>query len=135
MGTLALIRSGLKTRLDTRVSAYANWPDTINTPCALVKPASQQFHQTSGGLSSSRISFEVTLLAAPIDAGLDDAQSLLDSYLDESGTASIKAALEADPTLSGVVSDLIVRGWKGYGSRAVNGVEYLGATFDVEVIL
>lgn len=134
MGTLALIRSGLQTRLATvaGLSAHANWPDTINTPCALVKPASQQFHQTSGGLSNSRISFEVTLLAAPVEAGLEDAQSLLDSYLDES---SIRATLEAEPTLGGAISDLIVSGWRGYGSRSVNGIEYLGATFDVEVIL
>ncbi len=133
---LSAIRDGLKTRLAT-ITSLANrchdvWPDSVNVPAALVKPVSLEFHESFGDATVG--TFEVVLLAAALDQGFARGQDTLDAYLNETGTSSVKAAIEGDKTLGGTVDDCTVLRWHDYGQIVVNGVSYLGVIFDVEVI-
>lgn len=68
----------------------------------------------------------------------EEAQALLDTFLEPLGPLSLKAALELDRTLAGACDDLIVRGDSGhqmYGSDASSGGagELLGSELTIEV--
>jgi hypothetical protein len=134
LGTLSEIRGGLQRRLQSIAGLRASdvWPDQINCPQALVKPLNHTF-RLKPGTGFTKFNFEVVFLAAPLQNSLERAQRALDPYLDEKGPKSIKEALEADDSLGGVANGVQVTGWREYGSLEVNGIEYLGVKFDVEV--
>lgn len=72
-------------------------------------------------------------VASVTDVG---AQKLLDEFLSVDGARSIKAAIEADPTLGGVVSDLQVTEASGEQEFIRDqGGPLLGSEFTVEVWL
>ncbi len=133
MADLSGIRDGLRARLATiaGLRAHATWPDQITCPAAIVRPSGMDYHESLSGKCA--LTFDVLLLAAPIQPGLDRAQKALDGYLDDSGPTSVKAAIEADGTLGGVADDLVVTGWRDYGSLEVNGTDYLGVRIEVQV--
>lgn len=131
MATIAEIRSGLVTNLSTVFGqrVYAYWPRRIAYPAAIVRPASGTFQAARVG---NPITFEVTVATEPL-VDIARAESQTDPYLDESGAQSVKAALDADRTLGGIVDTLNVSGWRDYDSIGVNGVDCLGVIIDVEV--
>lgn len=135
MTSLASIRAGMATRIATVPTllgrSHSLFPDRFTTPCAVVNIPRWTYHQSSGGLS--RVEVEVLILAAPLGKGVERAQQALDAYLLDTGAESVKAAIEADATLGGVVSDCIVTGWTDYGEVEINGQSYLGATLAVTV--
>ena len=134
MGTLSEIRAGLERRLQTiaGLRASALWPGQVNCPHAVVRPRNHTF-RLKPGTDFTKFDFEVVLLAAPVQSGLERAQALLDAYLDETGAQSVKQALEGDDSLGGVANGVQVTGWRDYGSLEVGDIEYLGVKFDVEV--
>jgi hypothetical protein len=75
--------------------------------------------------------FKCRLLVGKVDAA--GARTVLNKYMNRSGTFSIKAALEADRTLGGACVEVFVA--RNFGPRAYNhqGVDYLGAQWDVRV--
>lgn len=75
--------------------------------------------------------FECRLYAANIDDPRT-ATEKLDTFLNP-GAGSIKAALEADRTLGGVVAALRVERIKGYAIYTVGTASFIGARFDVRV--
>lgn len=107
MATIAQIREGLASNLsaiaDVQVSAYMLASPT--PPAIHIIPPAIEYHQAmQNGLGT--VSVTVQLLAA---LGPDiGAQKKLDLYRAPSGASSVKAAIEADPTLGGVVKDCIV---------------------------
>lgn len=134
MASLSSLRDGIKTRLATisGLRAYDTWPDQPNVPAAIVKPLRWDYRQAIGGVN--RVTFEIIILAAGYDAStIGRAQEKLDAYLDDTGSNSVKAAIEADKTLSGSASTLQVPGWTDYGVLDANGIEYMGAKLEVEV--
>ncbi len=63
-------------------------------------------------------------------------QTLLDSYLDPTGSQSVKEAIESDRTLGGTVQDLHVTGASGAQQFALEGQPImLGSEWTVEVWL
>ncbi len=58
---------------------------------------------------------------------------LLRGYQATSGPTSLRAALEADPTLGGACSTMQVVGWAEPGQYDVGGVAYLGARLNIQV--
>ncbi len=79
-----------------------------------------------------------TMLVRVYVANVTDqgSQSLLDSYLDPDGDQSVKAAIESDRTLGGVVADLHVTGASGAQQFALeNQPVMLGSEWTVEVWL
>lgn len=61
------------------------------------------------------------------------AHALLDSYLSYDGASSIRAALEADVTLGGVVQTMIVQNSTNISSLSQGEQEFLEITFQVTV--
>jgi hypothetical protein len=132
--SISQVRAGLEFRLKgiSGLQVYAVWPDSLMTPAAIVRPMSGQYHQAMGTPGFSELSLEITFLAAASQKGLENGQRLLDDYLDDTGPKSIKAAIEGDTTLGGIIQSLIVTGWTDYGSLAVAEIDYLGATLHLQ---
>lgn len=66
----------------------------------------------------------------------DEAQQLLDEWLDNEGATSVKAAIESDPTLGGKVANLNVTSATGHRRLGTpDGAAYLAAEWTVEVFL
>lgn len=105
-------------------------PDALVPPAAIVRPLTGVFASAHGG--SPTVSFEVVIVVAL--SSLQTGQRTLDPYLADTGSSSVYATIRADQTLGGVVRGSMVSGWRDYGSLVINGVEYLGARVDVEVM-
>lgn len=127
---LSSIRAALATALTpTGLRASAVWPKNLNYPAAIVVPESAEFYQS--GSTSPALTFSIVVVVGPASDSYDRLQTKLDGYLDLSGTASIKATIETDRTLSGTVQDAIVTGWSEYGEIEANGIMSIGCRFTV----
>ena len=133
------IRSKLKTALDqvSGLTAYTYWPDACSTlPAAMPVPGSAAFWETMS--DQGKATFEIHLLAAWASEGFEVGQKALDAFLAQSGSTSVRAALEADPQLGGAVDDCRVLRWRDYhfGHRMYPaGPPAWGAVFDVELMV
>lgn len=134
--TLAQIRAGLQTRLQTitGLQTYAYLPTVPQAPCAFVgSPRELTYHAAMGGVAEYVFSVWVlTNESKPSNA----AQAELDEYVQPSGSKSIKAALEGTgpQTLGGIVDDVVCDGLLGYAIYGGDQAAYFGAQFSVRVI-
>lgn len=133
MTAASAIRSGLKTRLETisGVTAYAKLPTSIDVPAATVRR-----RQTDYDLVMARgadaFTFVITLYVQFVEQ--QDSQDALDAYLDTTGASSVKAAIEGDGTLGGIVDiTRVVSAGEDYVAD-YNGLPYLAVDFVTEVI-
>jgi hypothetical protein len=134
MATLTEVREGVATLLSTipGLQSSARILSNPSLPTAYVLPGETNFHQTFGdGPSDYNLIVELQV-GTYSDIG---AQMKLDEFLAETGEASIKAAIETDPTLGGLVDDLIVQGFRDYGLfQRAQGDAVLGARVLVWVL-
>jgi hypothetical protein len=134
MAGVSAIRDGLKTRLATIVglNAYDTVPGTLTVPAAIVEPDEPVIvFDSTMGRGSDDLYFTVLVL---VQIGtVRAAQDALDAYLAGSGTGSVKAAVEGDMSLGGVVSFARVARADGYATYKFNGVDYAGVRFRIEV--
>lgn len=132
MASVTAVRNGLKTRIETisGLTGHARPGGTINVPAVVVVPAQIVYDQTMGR-GEDLLSFTLVLLVAEGDSDL--AQQQLDEYLAGSGTRSLLAAINADPTLGGVADWTKLRGVDSYGDIEYSGKQYVGARLPVEV--
>lgn len=159
MADITAIRRGIATAL-TAISGlrtFAYIPDSVPTPAAIVGRPEVDFDRTMRrGADTIRLQVLV-LVGRATDRR---AQAALDAYFEtgigsirltdedgvylttEEGTpivlevaaASVKSAIEADPTLGGVCDSARVVRATGYGAYTVAGADLLGAEWTVEVI-
>lgn len=61
-------------------------------------------------------------------------QTNLANYANPTGAQSIKAALEADNTLGGVVSQVVVKSFRPLGAEEMGALGYYGGVFDLFVV-
>lgn len=130
---ISTVRDGMKARLATisGLRSYDTIPDSMSPPCAVVgMPTLIEFDKVYAR-ACDRATFPVRLLVGK--ASDRAAQDRLDGYLAGSGALSVKAAFEADASLSGAVQTSRVLNVSGLGVYDVMGVPYLGADFTVEV--
>lgn len=131
MATNEAIREGIAALLEAipDLQVYARPPGSIVPPAAVVRRRSSQFDVTMDGLVDT--GWGVTLFVS--FANTDVATDQLDEYLDSSGASSIKAAIDADPTLGGVVD--FARVANAEGDRVLNyaGTDYLSVEFVIEI--
>ncbi len=99
-------------------------------PCAHVIPTAVSFDDAMQGGLDTR-SFTVQVFVA---LGLDQAAQIkLDEYLATSGERSVKAAIEANATLTGLVHDLRVSEMSSYNVVTLDGAQAFSADFTVVV--
>lgn len=135
MTSLAQLRAGIGTNLRTMSGLRVKdvIPGQVQTPMAVVYPTGSpiEFHLASNN-GSSQFYFEVMVIVSRADER--NAQNALDEYCSTSGSKSIFSAIELDRSLGGVAQDCVVRRLSSYGSTEINNIEYLAATFQVDVI-
>ena len=131
MAAVADIRQALADAMGSiyNLRTSATVPDSPRPPQAIVMPDRIDY-DLDMVRGADRFYFTIILLVARADDRA--AQNNLDGYI--TGPDSIKAAVEADRTLGGVVDTVRVTQMRNYAAVSVGEVLYLGAEFDVEVI-
>lgn len=105
-------------------------PEGINPPMAIIQVQSVTYHRAMrGGLS------EWQYLVAVVSGRMGDrsAQRLLDGWMAYDGNQSIRAAIEADPTLNGICQTLLVADMVSVRPLSQGDAEYLSCEFNVTV--
>jgi hypothetical protein len=136
MADYTAIRDGLATRLDTVptfLTVHATVPNRIVAPAAVVVPGRPvaTYHDSMIGSAGSLTVFNFEIVCAVQSMSEEFAQDALDDLI--SGTSSVPAAIEADPTLGGAATTCQVRQAVDYGVVAFADTEFIGARFLVEV--
>jgi hypothetical protein len=133
MTALSDLRSGLATRLATitGLRASATIPDNPQPPVAVVVP-SRIIYDTAFGRGSDDYDFSVTIIVGRVHDRTS--QTNLDAYCASSGSASVKAAIEADRTLGGKALDCRVTQMTNQGFLSIGDVTFHTAEFNVSVI-
>ncbi len=129
---LAEVMQELADRLDTiaglRVHAYP--PDKITPPAAVVTYPDGIDYDSAYARGADRLTVPVVLLVGRVSARASRAD--IARFADGSGTASVKAVLEAAaPAYTKFDSVRVVRAV--FNVIAVAGTEYLAATFTLDV--
>jgi hypothetical protein len=132
--TMAAIRAGLAARAATisglRTSAYMLPKPEPQALCVL--PARGEYDRTLASTDTDYY-FDLWLYISPAD--LARAQATIDEYLAADGAKSIRAAINGDQSLGGIVDDCYVTGWSGYAQLVdVAGTQMLAATLQVRVM-
>lgn len=130
---LTELREGVATALKAIPGLQASAVVLTNPtlPTAYVVPGEINYHRTMTGHTDWNLVIELQV-GTVSDIG---SQQRLDAFLDDTGTFSVREALEADPTLGGVAEDLIVQGVRDYGMFArAQGDSVLGARILVWVL-
>lgn len=134
MSTLANVRAGLAFNLAAisglHVDAYE--PANVVTPHAWVGSPEIRYDDTMARGSDTHV-YPITL-AVSIGHG-STADQALEAFLDSAGDSSIKAALEADVTLSDAAQSLRVVSCSASSLFSVESLTYVAVTFQVEVIV
>lgn len=130
--TVTQIKEGLQTRLATisGLRSYVQQPDNNNAPFAWPMLESITYNGAMGG---GLIIHTFTVSVVVGRASERTAQNALDGYLSYAGASSVRAAIEGDRTLGGVVQDLIVESASNISTLDANDTTYLMVDFRVVV--
>jgi hypothetical protein len=135
--TITEAREGIAAALRTipGLRAHAIAPDNIACPAAVVEPDTAIFltYDVAMARGADDLILRITLFVnrASERAG----QAKLDAYIAGDGPQSVRAAVEADPTLGGLVDSVAVTTVWNYGQVTFGGVDYFGCQMVVEVAL
>lgn len=124
------IRSGLATNLATisGLRTAAEIPDNPSPPIAVVQLRQIQYDEAfQRGLAV--YTFVVTVIVGR--SAEREAQRRLNDYSDNTGSSSVKAAIESDKTLGGSAFDCRVVSLDNIGALQLNDATYLAAEFTV----
>ena len=130
--TVSQVATGLQTRLATisGLRTFNYQPEQENPPFAYPQINSIDYHRAFSG---GDVVMNWTIYVI-VGRWLDrTAHAALDDYLSYSGTKSVRAAIEADLTLGGVCSTLIVRSGADITSLDAGGAQFLVIQMQVEV--
>lgn len=127
------VRAAIETRLATisGLQARDRLPDLIDPPLAVVWPSGVDYDEAMGR-GSDTYTWSVAVFICRAD--VDEAQLILDQYLDSASSTSIKAAVEGGSparTLAGTVNAVHVRAVSDIGVAEVAGIPYLFAEFEL----
>jgi hypothetical protein len=141
VATLSDVRTALAANLaaipDMQIVSGGYMLSTPTPPAAHIYPggpAGEIVYDLAMGRGLDRVPFTVQVfvsLASEIGG-----QTNLDEYIEPSGTRSVKAALESDPTLGGAAEDMRVTSCTGYQQFLFDGrPALLGAEWHVDVFV
>lgn len=132
MATVQEIRDGIETRLATIAGLRCadHVPEHVAPPIAVIAYQGTDFHVASGnGLTIQR--FFVDLLVGRQDSRTS--QAAVHEYVENTGTKSVRAAIEADRTLGLTNTDAVVDSVDMAGFEEVAGTTWLGVRFSIRV--
>jgi hypothetical protein len=112
------------------VAADPGVPGTITPPHAYCGEIDIDYHVTFGG--AEEVEVKVRVLVGH-SAGQEE-QALLKQFMRKRGSNSIIKALEDEPTLGGLVDDLVVPRMQGHRMYRVGESLYYGAEWPVRLI-
>jgi hypothetical protein len=126
------IKTGLANALATipGLRSYAQQPDNLNAPFAWPMLESITYNGAMRGGLVTHI-FVVSVVVGR--SAERTAQTALDGYLSYEGATSVRAALEADRSLGGVVQNLLVESASNISTMDGNDATYLMVDFRVVV--
>lgn len=116
------------------LSTYAKPPGSIEAPALVVSKPSGEFADYSvfmGDGGDLDLVINVFVQWGDDDAAWDE----LRTFVAQSGAYSLFAAVNADPTLGGVVDSALVGQPTNFGPYTYGDLRYLGAEMPVEVFL
>lgn len=130
--TVSQVATGLATRLGTitGLRTFPYQPEQVNPPVAYPVLESVEYHNAFGG-GDVVMRFSVSVIAGRWTDRT--AHALLDDFLSYDGPRSVRAAIEADRTLGGVCSTLVVASATDISALTVADAEYLQIECDVTV--
>ena len=137
MADIAALRNGIQARLNTISGLRAFDVATGQESGAAVaivfpRPPQSGWHQIGSGGCAEQHEFVVEL-HVPVGRGLRQAQDVMDGLINRTGSASVAAAIAADPTLGGAAQTAIARAFTVYSLSELNKVPTLMAMIPVEV--
>lgn len=126
------VRQGLATALDTitGLRCYDYVPDGLAPPAAVVEPLEVTYHDAS--ISTGTNYYRAYILVIVGRMADRASQDKIDGYVANTGASSVRAALEADRTLGGACSSLIVLQALPR-SVVVSGVDMTAYRFEVDI--
>lgn len=126
--TVSQVKDALKAAVASvsglRVFDYQ--PDGVTPPFAFPTLDEVTYH---GAMGAGNVVHRFTITVVVQRVSERTAQDKLDQYLSYGGTQSIRAAIEADRTLGGVVQDVIVTGATNITNIDANDTLYLTVDF------
>ncbi len=130
--SVSAVAEGLRVRLATisGLRTFAYQPEQLNPPFAYPVLTAINYHK---GMGNGLVS--MTWVINVVVGRYTDrtANTQLDGYLSYSGATSIRAALEGDLTLGGVVDNLVVPSGADIRSLSSGEAEFLQVQFQVTV--
>jgi hypothetical protein len=130
--TVSQVSEGLRVRLATisGLRTFAYQPEQLNPPAAFPVLESIDYHRAFGG-GDVQMRFSIIVV---VGRYLDRvAHANLDGYLSFSGATSLRAAIEGDRTLGGIVGTLVLDSSVSISSLSVAEAEYLQVSCSVLV--
>jgi hypothetical protein len=126
-------KDGLKARLATisGLRCYDYQPDQVNPPFAFPTLEEIRYHATAMGTGGVEMDFTINLILSRQSERV--AQDEIDKYTAFIGTQSVRAAIEGDRTLGGVVDDCVVRQAGNISNIDANDTLYVAVDFRVTV--
>jgi len=122
--TVSQVADGIKVRLATvsGLRTFSYQPEQLNPPVAFPVLESVEYHRAFGG-GDVQMRWQVFVI---VGRYLDRvAHSNLDGFLSFSGATSLRAAIEGDRTLGGVVNTLVLDSGMSVGSLTVAEADFL----------
>jgi len=111
------------------IRTYATIPDNPTMPAAVVSLSSIEYDQAFvGGLTN--YTFEITVIVSRVAERR--AQQRVHDFV-QTGSGSVKNAVESDRTLGGAAFDCVVTEMNNIGSVSIGDIDYLTAAFVVVV--
>lgn len=111
------------------IRTYPEIPDNPALPAAVVSLSGVEYDQAfADGLTN--YTFEVTVIVSRVTERR--AQQRVHDLV-QTGSGSVKAAIESDRTLNGTAFDCVVTGMNNITSVSIGDIEYLTASFEVVV--
>ena len=111
------------------IRTYPTIPDNPTMPCAVVSLSSIEYDQAFvGGLTN--YTFEVTVIVSRVTERR--AQKRVHDFV-QTGSGSVKNAIESDRTLGGAAFDCVVTEMNNIASVSIGDIDYLTAAFVVVV--
>lgn len=130
--TISQVNAGIAARLATitGLRTFDYQPDSAFPPYAFPSLTNIEYHKAMAG-GAQTYTYNVTVITGRVDDR--GAQDELDGYASFDGAKSVRAAIEADRTLGGVVDTLIVSNSANVSAMSVGDNNYIMLDFTLTV--